>query len=64
MIVKRTIRKAKIADVDACYKLTKTPEFIFPGGRGFVKKYLPRNTSLGGSWRIKTTYFILRPACG
>lgn len=38
--MKIKIRKAKIADVGACYKLTKTPEFIFPGGGDFVKKYL------------------------
>lgn len=38
--MKINIRKAKITDVDACYLLTKTPEFIFPGGRNFVKKYL------------------------
>jgi ribosomal protein S18 acetylase RimI-like enzyme len=38
--MKINIRKAKISDVDVCYKLTKTPEFVFPGGRDFVKKYL------------------------
>ena len=34
------IRKAKLSDIDYCYRLTKTPEFIFPGGSNFVKKYL------------------------
>jgi hypothetical protein len=34
------IRKGKIADTNQCFKLTKTPEFIFPGQDDFTKKYL------------------------
>jgi ribosomal protein S18 acetylase RimI-like enzyme len=38
--MKTKIRKAKLADAKKCLVLTKTPEFIFPGGDKFVEKYL------------------------
>lgn len=34
------IRNAKLSDAIECLKLTKTPEFIFPGNDNFLKKYL------------------------
>ncbi|MDD3487436.1 MAG: GNAT family N-acetyltransferase [Candidatus Moranbacteria bacterium] len=34
------IRKAKQSDAKKCIELTKTPEFIFPGEKNFVEKYL------------------------
>jgi ribosomal protein S18 acetylase RimI-like enzyme len=38
--MKLKIRKAKFGDINTLVKLTKTPEFIFPGGSDFAKKYL------------------------
>ena len=34
------IRRAKSSDIGACYELTHTPEFIFPGDRRYVKRYI------------------------
>jgi len=34
------IRKAKLSDAKKCIDLTNTPEFIFPGTKDFIAKYL------------------------